>query len=156
VLTKDDFFLTVDPRSVLQYYDSFSWLIPGYLSLDIFFVTVFGEPVFCKSDKSVHKLDLISGKVKMISEDIFEFEGLLSHKKFQESNFHSNLLTSLKSAGLSTVGGKIFSFIHPPILGGKIEIENIELSDFDVAISVLGQIHSKIHQLPSGTKVKIL
>jgi hypothetical protein len=41
----------------------------------------------------------------------------------------------------------------PPALGGAVDLENVELSDFVLATNIAGQIHQQIKDLPSGTPI---
>lgn len=43
-----------------------------------------------------------------------------------------------------------FSFITPLCLGGEDSVDNLEASDPVVTVSLLGQIHDRIRDLPEG------
>ena len=49
--------------------------------------------------------------------------------------------------------GKLYGFKQLPVLGGKYEPDNFELTDIAVHFSMSGQINFKLKDLPDGTKV---
>ena len=45
------------------------------------------------------------------------------------------------------------SFKKPPVLGGKLEPSNFELSEIRVHFAIAGQLHRQIKNLPGGTRI---
>ena len=46
-----------------------------------------------------------------------------------------------------------YGYKIPPVLGGKIEVSNIEPTDIGVHQGILSQIHEQTRNLPEGTKI---
>jgi len=57
------------------------------------------------------------------------------------------------NAGLLPNDRQVLSFKVMPALGGSFELQNIEVSDFVVTLSIAGQIHRQIKDLPPGTAI---
>ena len=49
-----------------------------------------------------------------------------------------------------------YGFITAPTLGGQYETSNIERLDIAVYLSLMGQIHEQIEDLPDGAKISIV
>ena len=47
----------------------------------------------------------------------------------------------------------VYGFKTPPLLGGALEVDNVETIDFVVGLSIAGQIHDQIRGLPPGTRI---
>lgn len=63
------------------------------------------------------------------------------------------LASEAESAGLRPGEAEVYSFRVPPALGGAVDLENVELSDFVMATNIAGQIHQQIIDLPPGTPI---
>jgi hypothetical protein len=48
---------------------------------------------------------------------------------------------------------QVLAWQVPPVLGAPIAIENLELMDFEVYLSIQGQLHRQVKDLPPGTKI---
>ena len=48
----------------------------------------------------------------------------------------------------------MFSFKHPPALGGTAAVDNLEPTDLEVHFSLTGQLHRQIAELPEGTPIE--
>lgn len=71
----------------------------------------------------------------------------------QDQYLLAGLAHAAVQAGPVPGTGQILSFRHPPALGGQLNIGNIEVSDFVVAVNIAGQIRDQIPSLPPGTKI---
>lgn len=63
------------------------------------------------------------------------------------------LAQAAEGAGLTPGGDQVLSFKVPPVLGGELSPENLELADFVVAVNLTGQIHEQVKSLPPGTSI---
>jgi hypothetical protein len=48
--------------------------------------------------------------------------------------------------------GKSYSFKIPMVLGGKATTDNVEIFDLVVWVSIIGQIHKQVKEIPQGQK----
>lgn len=54
---------------------------------------------------------------------------------------------------MSLAPGQCFSLKKPLALGGAREMSNIEIASISVYVSMMGQIHKQLKDLPPGTRV---
>jgi len=100
------------------------------------------------NDGSVHVLDTAEGKLHEVAKSVDEFRALLSDTNFITSYFAVQMVGDLRSAGRVLQRGQIYSFKHPPVLGGEISAENVEISDIEVHFSLSAQIHRQVSGHP--------
>ena len=105
------------------------------------------------NDGSVHILDTVEAKLHKVADTVEEFRSLLSDGEFVGSYFSVQMVGELRSSGCVLQRGQIYSFKHPPALGGEVNAGNIEVSDIEVHFSVSGQIHRQVSGLPPGTRI---
>jgi hypothetical protein len=55
--------------------------------------------------------------------------------------------------GLAPGNDQVLSFKVPPVLGGELSTENLEVADFVVSVNVAGQIHDQVRLLPPGAPI---
>jgi len=65
--------------------------------------------------------------------------------------FDPSLVSALRQRGLTLGPEQCYSPIEPLILGGKMEPENFEVTDWRVHVSLLGQMRQKMKGLPATT-----
>ena len=66
---------------------------------------------------------------------------------------HGGVVQSLLDAGMVLEKNQCYGYKIPPVLGGKIEVANIEPTDIAVHQGLLSQIHEQNRNLPEGTKI---
>ncbi len=54
---------------------------------------------------------------------------------------------------MALAAADVYSFTVPPVLGGQIELANVEVADFVVAVNIAGQLHQQVKDLPPGSKI---
>ncbi|WP_129647626.1 T6SS immunity protein Tdi1 domain-containing protein [Peristeroidobacter agariperforans] len=105
------------------------------------------------NDGSIHILDTLEAKLQKVADSVEEFRTLLSDRQFVGSHFAVQMVGELRSSGCVLQRGQIYSFKHPPVLGGEVDVGNVEVSDIEVHFSVSGQIHRQVSRLPPGTRI---
>ena len=55
--------------------------------------------------------------------------------------------------GLNIGMNQCYAFKIAPILGGKIEVDNVEVMDLSVWLHMIGQVHFQVKDLPEGTEI---
>ena len=58
-----------------------------------------------------------------------------------------------RAAGLELAALQVYWRRTPLVLGGADEIDNVEVTDVVVHLSIHGQVHQKVRDLPEGTSV---
>jgi hypothetical protein len=54
---------------------------------------------------------------------------------------------------LSPGPDQILAWTLPPVLGAPVEVGNLQLMDFEVYLSLQGQLHQQVKELPPGTRI---
>lgn len=131
--------------------EDWQWLLQGKYSL--WFVTKFGD-VFLKAKAgSVAWLDVTSGSVSVVAASEQEFLELARGPDNLDRWFMRNVVDHQAAIGMSPARNQCISFVQPVVLGGKLESTNLELTDAAVHLSIAGQIHRQVKDLPPGTKI---
>lgn len=67
--------------------------------------------------------------------------------------FVPQLIGDLIGSGKRLAAGQCYSYKAPPMLSGKLELDNFEPTDLLVHCSMFGQIGRQNPHLPEGTKI---
>jgi hypothetical protein len=131
---------------------SWRWLIGP--TKQIILLTAVGDAFLQDAqDGTIHFLDTIAGDVQLIAESYDDLQTLLSDKEFVVNYFAVELYADLQQQGKSLSAGHLYSYKHPPVLGGQVALDNIEPTDIDVHFTLMGQIHQQIKGAPKGTSI---
>lgn len=127
------------------------WLVPS--DLRPFSLTLFGDWFFEDKSGSVFFLDTVCGELRSIAPTRAAF--LIARELPENSDqwYMTELAQLCLNRGLRTAAGKCLGFKILPILGGKLDVENIEVCDLMVYLSITGQIHRQTKSLPPGTLI---
>jgi hypothetical protein len=132
--------------------DDWKWLLKKPHTLVA--MNNFGDMFLRDEHEQVYFLNIAFGNLAKVANSTAELQQLLPVKENQFQWFHTDLLTQLEQAGLTLSSGQCFCVKKPPVLGGKWELSNIEVGPIAVHVSLMGQIHQQVKNLPSGTKIK--
>lgn len=116
------------------------------------FTSPFGD-VFFEGKDGFWFLDLLSGEISRRWESESDFSTSLNSREGQDEYLMIGLASEAESSGLRPGEAEVYSFRVPPALGGSVDLENVELSDFVVATNIAGQIHQQIKDLPPGSPI---
>ena len=151
--------MTLDDLSVnFEHLDSATLLQDWHWLLDAemlpVLVTLSGD-VFVQDsrDGSVHFLDTVEGQLDCVADSGDEFSELLKDQEFVMERFAVHLIAPLVKAGKAPTDGRVFSFKHPPALGGDYDRDNLDMTDIEVHFSLTGQTFEQINDLPDGTPI---
>ncbi|MBW8847245.1 MAG: DUF1851 domain-containing protein [Burkholderiales bacterium] len=128
------------------------WLI-GKHRLPILFTASGNAFVQDVNDGSIHLLDTGEGRLKPACDSADQLRHLLDDVNFVIAHFDVNAIGQLKSEGRELAAGQVWSFIHPPVLGGSFDTDNYEPTDLAVHFSIQGQIHRQVKDLPDGAAI---
>jgi hypothetical protein len=98
-------------------------------------------------------LDMLEGRLREVAHSRDEFQRLINTREKQEEWFLSELILTLHERGVVPAAGQCYAFEVPPVLGGKMGADNVEVLDIYVWVSICGQIHRQVRALPPGTKI---
>ncbi|MCA9005166.1 MAG: DUF1851 domain-containing protein [Planctomycetaceae bacterium] len=145
--------LTINPEGVdidalLQ---DWNWAMPEPMSPVL--LTALGD-VFAEGDTgAIYFVDVIEGHIRMVAEDSAAFEELLSDAEFVTDHFFPARVVELRNAGIELEASQVYCHQQPLVLGGNDELDNYEASDVSDYISIQGQIHEQVKDLPDGTVI---
>ena len=104
-------------------------------------------------DGGIHLLDVGSGTLEPIAASVSEFQELLRDTEFVTNVLVPQIVVETRNAGKPLGPGEVYSFEHPPVLGGEYSAENMVPTDILVHFSIMGQIHRQVKDLPPGTPI---
>jgi hypothetical protein len=116
-------------------------------------MTAFGDWFLADQDGSVHFLDLVAGSLSKVAESGGEFKQAMALPEKLDEWFMAGLVQSLRDSGMVIGKNQCYGYKIPPVLGGKLEVANIEPTGIAVHQGILSQIHEQTRSLPEGTKI---
>jgi hypothetical protein len=139
---------------VLEQYDRAlaSWRWIGLDGLEPWFSTAFGD-IFLLGDSGVHWLDIAAGELTVPFATTEEAKRVLATDDGLDEYLLAGLAFAAEEAGLVAEGSEILDYKVPPVLGGDFEVDNLRVTDFEVAVGLAGQLHEQIKDLPDGAEV---
>lgn len=140
------------PSDLTSALDDWFWI--GLEGLTPRFATAFGDLVLTGRGGEWF-LDTIGGRLFQIAADEAAVDALLATDQAQLDLLHADLVEAGLNAGLVPSASQVYSFTHPPMLGGQLSGDNLEVGDFQVVMSLGGQIHRQLKDLPDGTPITI-
>jgi hypothetical protein len=117
-------------------------------------VTIFGDLFLSTPDGHVHWLDTGTGSYEEEVADDLEEWGREARTRGPEW-FHLKALLALREMGAELDDDQVFSWTHPPMLGGEEVADNIRCNDVLAHVSLLGRIAYAIKDLPPGTPISV-
>lgn len=116
------------------------------------FASCFGH-VFLTSSDGVWLLDPIEGALTREFDDPASLQAALAVEHARDEYLLEGLVLGAARRGIDRRSDQIFTFTPPPILGGSFAFENIMVMDFEVGMSIQGQLHRQVQALPPGTPI---
>jgi hypothetical protein len=117
-----------------------------------FLASLFGD-VFLEDDAGIWMLDLLEGSLSCLFPDRQQMTAVLKTEDGQDRHLLAGLALAAERLGLFPTSGQVLGWKVPPVLGGPTAIENLELMDFEVYMSIQGQIHQQVKDLPPGARI---
>lgn len=128
------------------------WLVPN--DRRPILLTAFGDWFFERPDGKVEFLDTVGGVLSVVARTTREFSELKARPENQDDWFMHELAALAWDRGLCPDFTQCLGWKVPPVIGGPLEFENLEVTDLVVHQSILGQIHRQAKDLPEGTPIK--
>ena len=150
-VTWDDLTMNISDNDIHSLYEDWTWLVTGMIKP--LMVTKFGDLFYQTEDGNVHFLDTIEGRIVDICSSENEFVTFINQNENVENYLLSYIVFDLVNQDKIPNKQQCYSFVLPPILGGKIESGNVQIMDFVVSVSLTGQIHRQVKDLPEGAQI---
>jgi hypothetical protein len=138
------------PELISDALESWSFLDVG--NKEPLFASPFGD-LFFKAGDGFWFLDAIGGNLSRRWSTEQELSASLNSGEGQDEYLMLGLAAQAEEGGLHPSSTEVYGFRVPPVLGGAVDVGNVEVADFVVAINLMGQIHAQIRDLPPGTPV---
>ena len=147
--------VVIDKRAVMaddsSLLEEWRWLIPN--DSEAMLPTACGDVFLHLPDGSIAFLDTYKGSCATVASNYEEWKAMLNDRLQLEAWFRGGLIGDLLEAGLTRQPGQCFSPLVPQILSGSWEPSNFDACDLLIHLSMLGQIHRQVKDLPEGTKI---
>lgn len=135
-----------------QALQAWAWL-PDLAGKGPAFTSAFGDVFLQDRDGSYWLLDTVEGTLTRRWPTTDALEAELMSPEGQDTYLMAELLGAADRAGLEPGAGDVLAFKVAPVLGGSLEVENLQVVDFVVNLDILGQIHQQLRELPPGTRI---
>ncbi|MGC5021810.1 T6SS immunity protein Tdi1 domain-containing protein [Micromonospora sp. DT47] len=130
--------------------ESWEWI--GVSAKTPLFTSPFGDVIF-RADDGFWWLDTLEGSLTRPWTTGEALKADLNTTEGQDRYLLAGLGLGAERRGLTPTPSQVYGFKIPPILGGKVDMENVEVIDFVVGLNIAGQIHEQVQALPSGTPI---
>lgn len=131
--------------------EDWSWL-PDLDGKRVIATSAFGD-VFLQGEDGVWFLDTVEGRLSREWDDAGSLQASLDTPEGRDTYLMGGLVEAAHEAGVQPGDDEVLSFVVAPVLGGAMEVENVETADLVVSLSVAGQIHEQVKNLPPGTSI---
>ena len=116
------------------------------------FTSWFGD-VFLSGEDGIWFLDTLEGTLTHQWPDALSLQAALNTLEGQDQFLMGGLAQAALAAGLSPTDIQVLSFKILPVIGGSFDVDNIEVSDLEVSLPIMGQVHRQLKDLVPGTKI---
>jgi hypothetical protein len=130
--------------------ESWDWI--GTDGKNPLFTSPFGD-VFFRAADGFWWLDTLEGSLSRPWTTAEELQSSLNTAAGQGQYLLAGLAASAEQQGTVPTADQVYGFTIAPVLGGKIDLGNIEVIDFTVSLHILGQLHKQVRALPPGTRI---
>ncbi|SRR6266487_2493946 len=124
------------------------WLVPE--TMKPLWLNTFGDWMLESPDGKIYFLDLLEGTFNCIAPS----DQVVRERLEQEANRNRWLMADwfelCNERGLFLRTGQCYGWKIAPILGGKFEIQNIQVFDILVYESIMGQVQRQAKNFPEG------
>jgi hypothetical protein len=145
--------LTISPQGIdfPSLLNDWTWAMPEPLRPVL--LTAMGDAFAQGESGAVYFLDAVAGEIEPVADDGAAFQELLRDNAFVTGHLYPSRIVHLRKAGMTLGPQQVYSHQRPLMLGGTEDDDNVEVTDVSVHLSLHGQIHEQIKDLPEGTPI---
>ena len=114
-----------------------TWLLPSTFTPWI--VNRLGDIIIANEDDTISFFDVGCGRFQRVA----------------DSREHLIRLIDEGENGVLLKPKTVYGFKVPPLLGGKYDLENFEVTDISVHYGFLGDLYGQMKDVPDGSKVRV-
>jgi hypothetical protein len=144
----------VDYLSVERLLTEWRWLCPRKVALIA--RNAFGDLFVSDESGAVLELDVAGGKMSKVSESISEFRELSANPNRQEEWFAKKGELAAAARGFMPSASQCIGFSTPLVFAESGAENKPYIVDIYEHLSLLGDLHRQIADLPDGAKVKLV
>src|SRR3954454_12153901 len=122
-----------------------SWTFVDLTGLKPEFASVFGDVFLAAPDGTWWYLDRTAGTLRPEWANAQEMVDELQTDAGQDMYLLAPVALAAARGGLELGPGQVYDWVEEPALGGRVDLGNIQVSEFAVAMAVAGQIHADQH-----------
>ena len=152
-MPSDSLFVDVaEPGPSSQLLDDWAWLLGAGMRPLRF--TACGD-VFLHDtrDGATHFLDVNGARLFRVADSEQDFEEKLADPAFIGDYLAPEMVDALRRRGMLLGQHEIYSYRVPLALGGEASMENIDITDLAVHLSLTGQIACQLKDVPDGAPI---
>ncbi len=150
-ITWNELTVGFDPAKSDALLNDWRWLVGDGVQLVV--VSALGDLFLRDGRGHILWLDVGAARLTQVAESSEEFKRLMQQTEHANEWFVPQLVGDLIVSGKRLTAGQCYSYKVPPMLSGKMEVDNFEPTDLLVHCSMFGQIGRQIQHLPEGTKI---
>jgi len=113
--------------------------------------SLFGDVFFAAQDGWWY-LSVLDGSLGRHWDDRDSLQVELDTENGQDLYLLGGLAIAAAQRGLTLNDNEIYIYTVPPVVGGSLSADNIETIDFVAGLSVLGQLHRRVRDMPPGSQ----
>lgn len=141
-------FLEVPPVDVLRAIDAWKWL--SLTGLTVIAVSAFGELFLLDNADAVFQIDTIEGALSKVATSVGELTAMLDAPEVRDELLFEGLVVGARNKGLILRSYECYDFKIPPILGGSMSVNELQMLPFVVKLQIAGQLHEQAKYMPPG------
>lgn len=150
-ITMNDLTISPDGVDMETLLDDWSWAMPEQWRPVL--LTAMGD-VFAQGDSGcVYFVDMVEGTITPLADDGPSFQSLLKDTQFVTDHLFPSRIINLRKAGKTLAPRHVYGHKQPLVLGGEDNADNVEVTDVSVHVSIHGQVHRQVADLPDGTSI---
>jgi len=128
------------------------WLVGDEVQLQL--VSALGDLFLSYAEGRILWLDIGMARLTRVADSADEFKQFIQQVEHAEEWFVPQLIGDLIVNGQRLGPGQCYSYTIPPMLSGKLEVDNFKPTDLVIHCSMFGQIGRQIQGLPEGTQIR--
>jgi hypothetical protein len=145
--------LTISPEGVDMdtLLSEWTWAMPEPLRPIL--LTAMGDAFAQGESGAVYFVDMVDGSIRRVADDGESFQSLLRNNQFVTDHMFPSRIVEFRNAGKTLQSRQVYSHKQLLVLGGADDIDNVETTDVSVHMSIHGQVHRQVKDLPEGTPI---
>lgn len=113
----------------------------------------FGDVFLFDVSGAIWLISTLEGTLERVFDSRDHFVSAIATRDGQDEYLSGSLALAAEAAGLVLGADDVYAHTVPPILGGSFEVANVQTLSFVVAVSIAGQLHRQVKDLPPGTRI---